>query len=179
MKIKPFRSYDEHEVINLYSLLEDSGNAGDFVEYVSWNPSDSDGYDGSTNLSPFGGISIPRYVSKAKVKLATSGSENVVAGILLYDVRTNDALGRPLIFDAQRYNELQVVYSGQTVPMCKRGMVVISGFAGTPAPGSGIGVHNSTAGGWKVLGPAVTPSLGKFLSSTGADGYAVANLLIA
>lgn len=174
MQLKPFRAYDEHDVINLYSLLENSGNAGDLVQFSSWNPSDSDGYDATNNLSPFPGLTIPRYVNKAKVALSTSGSTNVCAGILLWDVRTNDALGRPLIYDAQRWNELQVVYSGQTVPLAKRGMFVVSGYEGTAGPGSGIAAGDSTAGAWKVVGPAVTPSLGKFMSTSGADGFAVA-----
>lgn len=175
MKIKPFRQFDEHDVINLYSLTQDSGNAGDLVKFGTWNPSDSDGYAGG-NLAPFAGMSIPRYVNKATVSLSTSGSTTACVGALLWDVRTVDALGRPLIYDAQRWLELQVVYSGQTVPIVKRAILVVSGYEGTAGPGSGIGAGDSTAGAWKVLGLDATPSLGKFMSQSGADGYAVAYL---
>jgi hypothetical protein len=177
MLLKPFRSYDEHDVINLYSLAESSGNAGDLVQFQSWNPSDSDGYDINQNLSPFAGMSIPRYVGNAKVRIAPAGGDaGIVAGALLYDVRNTDALGRPLIYDAQRWNELQVVYSGQVVPICKRGILIVSGFSGTAAPGSGIGVGAQSNGQWSVIGPAVTPNLGKWMSTSGADGYAVGYL---
>ncbi len=176
MNIKPFRQYDENDVINLFSLAEASGNAGDLAELVSWNPSDSDGYDINNELSPFAGQAIPRYVNKAKVKLATSGSNALVLGALLWNVREQDALGRPLIYNAQRYQELQVVTSGQTVPIMTRGLLTVSGFTGTPAAGSGIQVDDAGNGNWKVVHSSVTPSLGKFLSSTGADGYAIALL---
>lgn len=178
MKIKPFRQYDENDVINLYSLAESSGNQGDLAELVSWNPSDSDGYDVGAELSPFAGITIPRYVSKAKVKLATSGNENMVLGALLWDVRETDVLGRPLIYTAQRYQELQVVVSGQAVPIVTKAVLIVSGFTGTPGVGSGIGVDNSGLGNWKVIGKDATPRLGTWLSTTGADGYAVARLNI-
>jgi len=176
MNLKPFRSYEEASVINLYSLAEASGNAGDMVQFQSWNPTDSDGYDSNQNLAPFAGMTIPRYVDKAKVALVTSGNTAIAAGALLWDVRANDALGRPLIYDAQRWNELQVVYSGQTVPILKRGIVIVSGYEGTAAAGSGIAAGDSTAGAWKVVGPAVTPNCGKWLSQSGSDGYAVAFL---
>lgn len=176
MKIKPFRQYDENDVINLFSLAEASGNQGELVELQAWNPSDSDGYDTNNQLSPFAGIDIPRYVNKAKVRLATSGNTNIVLGALLWDVREQDTLGRPLIYNAQRYQELQVVTSGQTVPVLTRGIMVVSGFTGTPAAGSGIQTDDGGNGNWKVVHPSVTPTLGRFLSSTGADGYAVAFL---
>lgn len=187
MNLKPIRQFDENDVINFYSLVEASGNAGELVEYVSWNPSADDAYT-TDNLSPFGGTSVPRYVNAAKVKLATSGNESNVAGLLLVDVRQTDQLGRPLIYDAQRWNELNVVYSGQTVPLAKRGIFLVSGFTGTPGPGSGIGVSTGGNGNWRVLFPnAFTPtlnnptgvnttSLGRFLSQTGANGYAFAYL---
>lgn len=174
MRIKPFRQYDEHDVINLYSLAEASGNAGELVELQAWNPTDSDGYDGSTNFAPFNGISIPRYVNKAKVRLATSGNTNIVLGAMLWDVRETDALGRPLNFDAQRYYELQVATSGQTVPVMTKGMLLVSGHEGTPGPGSGIATADGGLGNYKVVGPAVTPNIGRWLSSTGSDGYAFA-----
>lgn len=178
MNIKPFRQYDENDVINLFSLAEASGDAGCLAELQAWNPSDSDGYDINNELSPFAGQAIPRYVNKAKVKLATSGNNNTVIGALLWNVRENDALGRPLIYNAQRYLELQVVTSGQTIPLMTRGILTVSGFVGTPGVGSGIQVSDAGLGDWKVVHSSVTPSLGKFLSSTGADGYAIAWLNI-
>jgi hypothetical protein len=176
MRLKPFRQFDENDVINLFSLAEASGDAGSLVELVSWNPSDSDGYDSNAELSPFPGITIPRYVSKAKVKLATAGSEDKILGAMLWDVREQDVLGRPLIYTMQRYLELQTVTSGQAVPVVTKAILTVSGMTGTPAPGSGIGVDAGGNGNWTVIGPAVTPSLGKWLSSTGADGYAIASL---
>lgn len=176
MFLKPFRQYDEADVVNLYSLVENSGDAGDLCELVSMNPSALDGFGG--NISPFAGIQIPRKETLAKVRLATSGSECLVIGMSLWNVRESDALGRPLQYDYQRWAELQVVYSGQTLPVLTRGIVHISGFTGTPGPGSGIGVDSGGAGRWSVLPVCQTPNLGKFLSSTGADGAAIAFLNI-
>lgn len=179
MNLKPFRSYDEHDVINLMSLAEASGNAGDLVENQSFNPSDWDGYDVNQNLAPFAGMTIPRYVNKAKVKLATSGSTNNVVGALLWNVRSTDPLGQPLIYNAQRYAELQVVYSGQTVPICKRGILVVSGYEGVAGPGSGIAAGDGGLGAWKVVGINATPILGRFMSQSGSDGYAIGYLNVA
>lgn len=184
MRIKPFRAYDENDVLAIYSLAEASGDAGCMVEYQSLNPSNWDGYNVNAGLEAFPGMSIPRYVNNGKVKLATSGNEVNVLGMLVWDVRETDALGRKLIYDAQRYAELHCVTSGQTVPVLKRGMVFASGFTGTPNVGSGIGVSNNGLGDWTVLHPTqFTPgvtgtflkqSLGRFLSQTGADGFALA-----
>lgn len=177
MRLKPFRSYDESDVINLYALTEGSASAGDLVKFGTWNPDDSDSYTG--NLAPFAGMRIPRMVSNARVSLASSGTVNTVVGAILWSVSETDALTRPLIYTPERYNALQVVTSGQNCPILKRGILTCSGFDGTPGPGSGIGVSNTTAGAWSVIGPAVTPSLGKWLSTTGADGYALAFLNVA
>jgi len=170
MKLKPFRSYEESNVVNLYSLVEASGNAGDAVEMVSWNPSADEGF--GPNLAPYGGMTIPRYERLSKVKLATRGSERKVLGIALWNVRETSDLGFPLIYDLQRYNEIHTVTSGQSLPVLVRGYVMASGFNGTPGPGSGIGINS--AGQWNVTGVDVTPVIGRFLSSTGADGYAAA-----
>jgi hypothetical protein len=177
MQLKPFRSYEESDVINLYALQESDVDAGHLVMFGTWDPDNSDGY--GANLSPFGGMSIPRKVSNARVSLATSGSTNLVVGATLWAVKEQDALGRPLIYTPDRYNSLQVVTSGQNCPILKRGILVCAGFDGVPAPGSGIAVSDSTPGGWKVIGADETPSLGKWLSSPGADGFAVAFLNVA
>ena len=175
MQLLPFRQYAEEDVINLYSLVEASGDAGCLTELVSFNPSETDEMvDGG--LAPYAGMYSPRIATKAKIQLATSGSEAKGVGMALWNVRETDDLGRKLILDNQRYNELQVVISGQTLPVLRRGIVTVKGFAGTAGPGSGIGVDNAGAGGWKVLAAGASNSLGQFLSSTGTLGQAVAFL---
>jgi hypothetical protein len=176
MQIKPFRAYDENDVLNIYSLAEASGNAGDLVQYQSLNPSDWDGYDMNNNLAPFPGMSIPLYVNKAKVAQSTSGSTTNVLGMAIWNTRQSDPLGRPLIYTPDRYMELHVVTSGQTLPVLKRGMVFVSGYEGTANAGSGIAAGDGGLGAWKVVGKDVTPNLGKWLSQSGADGYALAYL---
>ena len=173
MQLLPFRQYGEEDVINLYALVEASGDAGCLAEAVSMNPSIVDEFvDGG--LAPYSKMYSPRIATAAKAQLATSGSDAKVVGVMLYNVREYDDLGRKLILENQRYNELQVVISGQTCPMLRQGMVTVKGFDGVAGPGSGIGVSNAGAGNWKVLAAGAAGSLGQFLSTTGNNGQAIA-----
>jgi hypothetical protein len=176
MNIKPFRAYSEHDVVNLFALASATGSKGTFVQPTSFNPSD---YQGFTNIgvgATYDGTWSNRYAVKARVTAAASGAQNVL-GMQLYDVIENDENGIPVRFSPQYVKDAKsVVCSGEAVPVLTRGIVEINGFYGTPQAGSGAFISNSGDGSLVVgLPNASLPGqkVGKFLSSTGADGYAL------
>jgi len=179
MNIKPFRDYDEHDVIGLYALNTATGRKGVFVSPSTFNPTN---YQGYTNI-PVGtsadGTWSVRYAVNARVTASASGAQNVL-GMQLYDVLENDENGIPIRFSPKYVKDAKaVVCSGEAVPILTRGIVEIWGFWGTPGPGSGAFISNSGDGSLVVGLPDRTTTapnsqkVGTFLSSTGYDGYAI------
>lgn len=175
MNLKPFRDYDEHEVINLFAAQEGDLSKGTFVSLVSFDP------DNHSSYGPALPGTTPHshafdYVVNARVKAADS--PNTVLGLTLYDVKTTlPYLNTPAnLADPVRLAEQQVVPSGRAVPILKRGLVEIAGFSGSPSAGAK-GVIPASGGvpGQLVVAPANTTTgvVGTFLSSSGADGYAL------
>ena len=175
MNIKPFRDISEHEVINLFAYDGAVAPKGTFVELKSLDLSGAT--NGFTNIpvgNNYNGTFSYRYANQARVANAASGSAKVL-GMLLYDVNDNDENGQAIRFlsrDAKVARGL--VSSGETVPILTRGLVEIGGFVGSPGPGSGAYVSNSGDGSISVGAPgAAGIKVGKFLSTSGADGYAI------
>lgn len=179
MNIKPYRDYDEHEVINGYfSLNTATGSKGTFVSVTTFNPDSWQEFAGGAGSYARGvnGVFSSRVHTTAKVAAAAAGSDASVLGMLLYDVKETDENGFPLLIsNADKSKQLQCVNSGQPVPIAVRGIFEINGFSGTPGPMSGAAIGND-AGTLKVVGRDVTPRVGKFLSQTGADGFAIFKL---
>lgn len=177
MNIKPFRVVNEYDVVNLYAFNGASASKGNFVELTTFNPSSHNGWSAVNVGASYDGTWSKRYEVNAKVSYAASGSQKVL-GMLLYDVSDTDENGQALRFiEKYKKDAMCVVESGEAVPVLTRGIVEISGFQGTPAPGSGAFISNSGDGSVVVALPNTTglpgQKVGKFLSSTGADGYAL------
>jgi hypothetical protein len=133
--LRPFRDYDEHDVVNLFSY---SGtlpvNKGTIVKIVGngWKNTDEIELLGSPG-NAFGNTVAERYGVAAKV--ADAGSGDASLGILLYDVKETDENGEKLIFNPRKAAEMNVAVSGQAVPVATRGTFLYSGAVGTPAAG--------------------------------------------
>jgi hypothetical protein len=161
--LRPFRDYDEHDVVNLFSY---SGtlpvNKGTIVKIVGngWKNTDELEMLGSPGAS-YGNTVSERYGVAAKV--ADCGSGDAALGILLYDVKETDENGEKLIFNPRKAAEMGVAISGQAVPVATRGTFLYSGVAGTPAAGGTAywnGTEISSVGGTTV---------GTFLGAKDAD----------
>lgn len=130
-RLMPYRQYSEHDVINLYSLLGASGDAGALVKVTSGaaNPSNPDGYSSNQLGATVNTLSYSfRYETKLKVEHTASGDDSFAAiGILLWDVRETDENGLPLRYFPQRAKEILAVISGQTVPIAMRGIFATYG----------------------------------------------------
>jgi len=174
MELKPFRDYNEHDVVNLYAFDGSTASKGTFVEIQSFNPSNHNGYATVPAGALIDGTWSYRHQVNARVGATVSGSSKVL-GMLLYDVKETDENGELLKFKPKyKRDALNCVLSGEAVPVLTRGIVEIFGFQGTPGAGSGAAISDSGDGSIAVVAPSVTTArVGKFLSSTGADGYAL------
>lgn len=162
-KLMPFRDYDEHEVVNLFSK-DVTGVAGELVKIVRSNPSDTDGWSTTSVGAEYDGTVSWRYEVKDKVSV-TVGGETVHSGVLgltLNPTLEFDENGLPLKYNEQRRQELQAVLSGQAVPVLTQGLVYLTSgaYVGTPQVGY-VGVPYSGGGGLiAAVNPANTGQFG-------------------
>jgi len=172
-KLKPFQSYDDHDVLTLFRY---SGaipvTAGTVVKsYGSgWRADDADtDFLGDVGKNYANTVS-QRYGVHATCVDATTGS--CVLGMLLNDVREYDENNLPLKFYPQKAAENNWVISGQASPILTRGWVLWSGTPnGSPAAGdtaypSGDGTLTNNAENQNN-----SSVLGKFWGSRSSDGY--------
>ena len=174
MKLKPFNDVDEHNIINLFAFNASSGNKGSLVTITNASGFVSNQELTTTSLTSEPNVVSLRYSVPARVRYAASGEgKGEVLGMMLYDTRESDYLGRPLIYDPTRKAEAQAVVSGEAVPVVRRGMFLISGMVGTPGAGSGAQAADDDSGDFLVLAPGDANSVGTFLGSVDANGYAL------
>jgi hypothetical protein len=170
--LKPFRDYDEHDVINLFAVNTDSANKGTVVtaDGNGVNFKDASSLD---NLSPFGNTLSAQFNVPWTVSPAASGSaKGSIVGLLLKDVRKFDENGEQLIFNPRKAAEMDVIISGQAAPILTKGLVLVSGIVGTPNFGSGAAVSDAGGGDLKVIAYA-SATVGKFLGPKNDEGYAL------
>ncbi len=127
--LRPFRDYDEHDVINLFSF---SGTIpvtkGTFVRPVGsgWVVSQTNTqFLGSIGATYTNTVSL-RYGVQPQVAVAGSGQPTI--GCLLYDVRETDENGELLKYNPQKAAAMEVTLSGQASPILTRGLVLYSGL---------------------------------------------------
>jgi len=170
MNLKPFRDIDEHEVLNYFSTVEGDVTKGTFVQIVSFDPDNHNGYGLSLPDVADGAFSST-YEVYAKVRKAngvTGGAATGVIGMTLVDVVSKNSYVVTAA-DSKRYYDK--IPSGQAVPLLKRGLVELMGFSGVP----NVGLRGYvTFDGQLAVGNALTtPHVGTFLSTSGADGAAL------
>ena len=169
--IKPFRDYDEHDVLNFFRY---SGsipvNKGTFVKIIG------SGFRADNQDTQFLGdigfdyqnVVSERYGVTPMVTAANSG--DAVIGMLLYDVRETDENGEKLIFHPNRAKENDQVWSGQVVPVVTRGVFLYSGILDQPVAGGT--AYLSGANGISTNSNGTTV-VGKFLGAKDANGFAL------
>jgi hypothetical protein len=141
-RLLPYRSYDENDVINFYSLDAVTGEAGSVVQVSSANLTDEPvsmvtrgDADSYQNVLGNGFSPYPQVNYKVS-KVTGTGAAVRPLGILLRDVRSTDENGQNLIYDSVKREELQCVVSGQAVPIATKGIftVNVKGLAGGVSP---------------------------------------------
>lgn len=174
--LKPFRDYDEHDVVNLFAYSGASANKGTVVvaQGQGVNLLDNSSLD---NLSfAANSLSAQFNVPWTVADASASSTKNQVVGLLLKDIRSVDENGERLIFNPRKAAEMDVIVSGQAVPILTKGLVLVNGIVGTP--GFGSGARPAANGNLQVTGWSASENsiIGKFLGPTGSDGYALFKL---
>lgn len=168
-RLLPFRQYDEHDVVNMYALVDGSvnesvtgvggGDAGVFVKVSAGNfdldpvSYATDSYLGKTDYPYIGANSYPKV--NLKVTPAASGDLTNCLGLTLRQTAKTDENGEKLLYYRQKAEELMCVLPGQAVPVATRGIFTLGANAidGTLTVGSGFKL-SANAG--KVTGCAHT-----------------------
>ena len=170
--LKPFRDYDEHDVINLFAVSGATADKGTVVTAQSngINLKDQTSLD---NLSfAANSLSAQFNVPWTVCPAASGASKGQIVGLLLKDVRTFDENGERLIFNPRKAAEMDVIISGQAAPILTKGLVLVSGINGSPNYGSGAAVADAGDGSLKVIAYA-SATVGKFLGPKNDEGYAL------
>jgi hypothetical protein len=167
IRLLPFRQYDDHDVVNMYALVDaavnenvtgvGTGDAGVFVKVSAGNfdldpvSYGSDSYLGKTDY-PFVGVNQYPKVN-LKVTPAASGDLTNCLGITLRQTAKFDENGEKLLYYRQKAEELMCVLPGQAVPVATRGIFTLSKDAidGNLTVGSGFKL---SANGGKITGCA-------------------------
>ena len=198
--LKPFRSYDEHDVVNLFALDDDTVNLNvDDVKIskgvlvsvsAGWKNTDealdSHGLGGAASTSApgksFANTVSLRYGTTARVTPTASGVAPL--GITLWDMAERDENGEKLLYHPRKAAEMQAVISGQTMPVLTKGVVLYKGQLTAAdggqhaaiAPGTAIYASQSGAGELSTTsswaGGAVAPAkVGKALGKVDSQNY--------
>jgi hypothetical protein len=125
--LRPFRDYNEHDVINLFRFSGTiPANKGTLVKVIGngWLTTDELERLGSVGAT-YNNVQSERYGVAAAVGVAGAGETPV--GMLLYDVKETDENGEKLIFHPRKQAEMEVALSGQAVPVVTKGTFLYSG----------------------------------------------------
>ena len=141
LRLLPFRQYNEHDVVNLYSLVSSDaldsttgdglGSNGVFVKVSEGNFNldtityGSDSYLGKTDYPFVGGAMYPS--NPLTITGATSG--DLPLGLTLNQTAKADENGEKLLYNPTKKEELQAVLPGQSVPVATRGIFTLSSDA--------------------------------------------------
>ena len=187
--LRPLRQYNENDVVNLFAF---SGNAETTsvvltkgavvkVQAPGFNPGTALNSTPNTMLGSVGAsydnTVSERYGVGPKISLATSGSS--VLGLTLLDVRELDENGEKLIFNPRKAAEMNVVISGQAVPVLTRGIVLYSGSTIANATAGQFAVVSGTAGDLANTSTLRTNevAVGKFLGNA-VQGTALLKIML-
>ena len=142
-RLKPFRDYSEHDVINLFAFGDHAVTLGTTdVVYAGSCVKVRTGWQNTDELSMIDnvGAAYNNTVSKrwgvaAEVEYTDGGADEASLGITLYDVREYDENGEKLAFNPRKQAELQASLTGQAVPIATRGLFLMATGAWDTSPG--------------------------------------------
>ena len=133
-RLRPFRDYSEHDVINLFAFGDRSVSLGTTdVVYAGSCVKVQTGWSNTNELEMLGNVGAgynntvsQRYGVQADVQYTEGGADEAALGITLYDVREYDENGEKLAFNPRKQAELQASLSGQAVPIATRGIFLMA-----------------------------------------------------
>lgn len=143
-KLLPFRSYNENDVVNEYSL-DQLGEYGMFVKVSRGDLDDIEGQVADSFGASFDRSRSPQWGAKNKITPCTSGDKKYdVLGITLWSTLASDENGELLKFNKQKQEELYAVISGDAVPVATKGRFLLGpeSFTVTGAAPNATGVDS-------------------------------------
>ena len=185
----PFRDYNEHDVINLYSC-DIVANKGTLVKPIR-SPQDSGGSDTSTA----GPLKLGSDRSGGSFTNSVNNLFDIVGqvtpvvnwddapspiGVLLLSVKEVDENGEKLIFNPRKAAEMNVVLPKiNAVPILTKGIIRVNDIDTTNRSGGGgnpdIGDFAYVGDGGKIGTDGVV-AIGRFLSKKDENGYCLVKL---
>ena len=180
-KLRPFRDYSEHDVINLFAFGDDAAalgttdviQAGSVVKVkTGWTNGNETEFLGDVGAS-FNNTVSQRYGVTAEVEYTDGGADEAALGITLYDVREYDENGEALKFNPRKAAELQACLTGQAVPVATRGLFLMAtgAFAGANSVAINMDVFATGNGQLTTVGDKdVNNRIGRTLGGPDADG---------
>lgn len=188
--LRPFRDYNEKDVINFYTLSGVPLPVGNGVlvaitgaGFVATGPDVvemiGDYAQGPGQTSFLNNVVAQRYGALPKITFAQSGVQPL--GLTLFDCTEFDENGEPLRYNPRKAAEIEAVISGQAMPVVTKGVFRISGFdvtanlsnlAGQAAYAGANGLITTQTG----AGAVVNYKIGTFLGNTGSDGSAIVRI---
>ena len=180
-RLKPFRDYSEHDVINLFAFGDPAVTLGTTdVIYAGSAVKVRSGWQNTDELSFIGNVGAgynntvsQRYGVSAEVEYTDGGADEAALGITLYDVREYDENGEKLAFNPRKQAELQASLTGQAVPIATRGVVLLATGASSSSPGVVFNQDVFATGNGQIttLGAKATNNrIGRTLGNPDADG---------
>jgi len=180
-RLKPFRDYSEHDVLNLFAFGDHAVSLGtNDVVYAGSAVKVRTGWSNTNELSMIGNVGAgynntvsQRWGVSADVEYTDGGADEAALGILLYDVREYDENGEKLAFNPRKQAELQCSLTGQAVPIATRGVFLMAtgAWASSPALVQDNDVFATGNGQLTTLGNKATNNrIGRTLGGPDADG---------
>ena len=183
-RLKPFRDYSEHDVINLFSfndtaIILDANaagvvHAGSCVKVKTGWSNDAETTDMIDNVgAAYNNTVSQRWGVAANVQLTDGGNDETVLGITLYDVREYDENGEALKFNPRKQDELQCSLSGQAVPIATRGLFLTATGAWIASQSVGINMDVFATGDGQLTTAGVKANdnrIGRTLGAPDSDG---------
>ena len=176
--LRPFRDYDEKDVINLYHFSGSiPATKGLMVKIQGngWVSSDEIAMLGSVDSSYSNTVS-ERYGVEAAV--TTAGAADSPMGMMLYDVKETDENGEALKFNPRKAAEMDIALSGQAVPIVSRGTFLYSGTQlASDAPTAGQDLYCGANGEIITGNPgSANTKVGRALGTKDSDGVILIHL---
>ena len=186
-RLRPFRDYDEHDVLNLFAFGDDAVSlgvtdvvyAGSVVKIKTGWKNDDETQDMIGNVGAgYDNTVSQRWGVTAEVEYCNGGAETPL-GITLFDVREYDENEEALKFNPRKQDELQAVLTGQAVPVATKGTFLFATgawVADGAAVTAGASIYASGDGQVTPTLASVNTKVGKALGGPDSDGAVLVKL---
>ena len=186
-RLKPFRDYDEHDVLNLFAFgdaavslgVSDVVYAGSVVKIkTGWSNSDETQDMIDSVGKAYDNTVSQRWGVTAEVEYCNGGSETPL-GVTIFDVREYDENQEALKFNPRKQDELQAVLTGQAVPVATKGTFPFATgawVADGAAVAAGDSIYASGNGQVTPTLASVNTKVGKALGGPDSDGAVLVKL---